>query len=290
MYRGGLVIALITALAAPARAAEIELKNDGWSDGQPVNVQAGFKPGDIGAARFTPPTGGPFPVTKIQFLFAGGTSTETVTVRVWADTGSTSPGSQLYTNDYAVTGADDALQEIDLTGEGILVSGPFRVGFLFTHSAPPSLTTDLDGISAPDNFIFDVNTGLWFAASSTGVTGDFVLRAFVDDGAAPPVPDAGVPGPDANGPGGPDSGAGDCTSNGDCAVGEYCNEFGACSFDCREDNDCGTDMACNSLGMCVAAEGDGGGCGCRTGERGGGGAALLLLAVVLLAIRRRSGA
>ncbi len=269
MHRGVVVIALVAGLAAPAQAVEIELKNDGFADGGTVLFQGGFAAGEIGASRLTPPAGGPYPVKKIRFMFGGAADVVNVRLHIWVDTGLTDPGTEIFTKEYTVLGADDAIQEIDVSTEGVNVTGPFRVGIEVMHSDYPGLGRDNDGTAAGRNFIFGCffppcpNT--WNDASIV-VPGDWIIRAVIDDGGSPGSPDAAPPGtPDASPPGTPDSGpeGGDCVSNGDCAVGQYCNEFGACSFDCREDGDCGDEMSCNSLGICVAAEGDGGGCGCR---------------------------
>jgi hypothetical protein len=275
-------------LAAGVAAAQTELKNDGFMDGANVGFQGGFVTGEIGAVRLSPGAAGT-QVQFVHFLFGGEVGTRTITLRIWDDQGGgTSPGTEIFNGDYDVTASDTAMQEIDLRADDVFVLGDFRVGIEFQHSGPPSIARDDDGNIQPNrNFILADGLG-WIGSADVGLTGDWIIRAVVEGG-TPPQPDAGP------GPGEPDAGGGgggECQGNGDCQAGEYCDTAaGVCTFDCREDGDCGAGNRCNSLGMCVAAEGDGGGCGCRAGAAGvgGGGAATLLALGALLISRRRRG-
>jgi hypothetical protein len=86
-----------------------------------------------------------------------------------------------------VIGFDTALQEINLSGESIVVTGPFRVGIEFVAAGLPSIARDADdSIDATRNFAFVSGLG-WIGAPTLGSTGDWVIRAVVvpePDGAA----------------------------------------------------------------------------------------------------------
>ncbi len=174
--------ALLVALAIqPAPAQETILQNDSFLDGQGVGFQGGFVVGEMGASRLTPP--GPFPmkVTRVRFLFGGSAGVRTITLRIYDDQGGGStPGAQLFFQDYQVTASDTAMQEIDLTGENVLVTGTFRVAIEFQHSGLPSIARDTDGnIQAARNFIY-ASIGSWFDSQLFGLTGDWIIRAGVE--------------------------------------------------------------------------------------------------------------
>lgn len=174
-----LLAALPAVTATAGFAAETILQNDSFVPGQAVGFQSGFVAGEAGAVRLTPP--GPFPMTltRVQFLFGGATGTRTVTVRVWNDSaGTPAPGAELYSGDFQITAADDALQEIDLSGSGVQVTGVFRVGIEFQHDGTPSIARDANGITSARNFIYAQGLG-WVDSALFGLTGDWVIRAGV---------------------------------------------------------------------------------------------------------------
>jgi hypothetical protein len=278
MRIASLVVLGMLGLAAPA-AAEVELKNDGFVTNAQVGFQAGFVSGEIGASRFLAPEAGR-QLRSVQLLFGGQAGTQTVTVKVWDDTaGMDAPGAELFSGDFQLMGANDALQAVDLTGMSITVPEQFRVGIVFQHDGLPSIARDNDGtIAGAKNYIFASGGLGWYKSQTLGLSGDWVIRAFVSDGAVVPpdgavVPDGGV---NPDGAVVPDAGVGSsCNGNAECPLGQFCDN-NACTFDCREDADCGGGT-CNSLGQCVggaAADGDGGGC-CQT-ERGGGEVGVLI--------------
>jgi hypothetical protein len=158
-----------------------ELINDGWSDGQNAVFQGGFISGEIGAARFVP--AGPCPcfVKQVTLLYGGASATRTVRLHIWEDgAGAWAPGAEITAGDYELTGANDALQLIDLSSSGIFVSGPFRVGIEFFDDGLPSIARDDDGSFQPStNYIFASGLG-WFESNAFGLTGDWIIRATVE--------------------------------------------------------------------------------------------------------------
>ncbi|MBK9035693.1 MAG: hypothetical protein IPL61_31330 [Myxococcales bacterium] len=295
-------IAVMAALCLGANQAraQLELKNDGFVNGQAAGFQGGFVATEIGASRFIAPSAGRT-LQSVVLLFGGASSTQTITLHVWDDSaGATTPGAELFQGDFQLTGSNDNLSSLDLTGMNVVVPMQFRVGIEFQHAGLPSIARDDDGsISAGRNFILAQGIG-WVTSQTLGLTGDWILRAIVSDAggspdAGPGGPDAGPGGPDAGpgspdaGPGAPDGGTTGCNGNSECPVGQFCDtQLHTCTFECRTSDDCGGGT-CNSLGQCLAAEGDSGGC-CSTGATTTGGmlgALGLAGAVGLLVTRRR---
>ena len=174
-----LLVLPAVAAVGPAAAQETLLQNDGHVDGQPAAFQAGFVATEMAGSRFVPAGTGPWRVNRVQFLFGGATSTETITLHVYDDTaGTLTPGTELFVGDFLVTGSNTAMQEIDLTASNIQVAGQFRVAIEFQHSGVPSVASDTDGtIQTTRNFIFST---LWFQSSTFGLTGDWIIRAAVE--------------------------------------------------------------------------------------------------------------
>jgi hypothetical protein len=182
LVRALVVFSLVMLGGSPAWA-EVELKNDGFVSGQAVGFQGGFAIGDVGAARFHPPSPGRR-VTKVQFMFGGATTQQTITLRIWNDLGTDAPGAPLFSGDFVVTGSNSSMHEIDLSGEDIVVSGDFRVGIEFQHAGHPAIARDIDGsINVANNFIF--SSGSWARSGERGVAGDWIIRAFVGDDTVP---------------------------------------------------------------------------------------------------------
>lgn len=258
-------LAIVCALTATA-AADVELKNDSFTEGSQVAFQGGFVSGEIAAAQFNAPDAGRT-LLKVQLLFGGVTATEMVTLIVYDDTaGTVAPGTVLYRGDFQVMGSNSAIHELT-PDETVTLPAKFRIGIQVVHDGPPSVACDKDGQTGK-NFIFAI-PGDWMAAPSPAL-GDWIFRPFI----------SGEPGPGPGPVGGP------CTANPDCPTGEFCDTAaGACTFECRTDPDCG-EGTCNSLGQCVG--GDDGAGGCCQSSRDGELPALLFGAGVLgLLIRRR---
>ena len=263
-----LVAAIVLSIVSVAHA-EVELKNDGFVSGGMANFQTGFVVNEAGASRFVAASAGR-QLLKLQLLWGGATTTERVTIKVFDDTAGTDvPGAELFAGEIELTGSDSAMQEIDLSVNNIIVPAQFRVAIVFQHAGAPAIASDGDATVAADkNFLLAAGVG-WKKSSDLGITGDWVIRAFVTDVA------------------GPDPGM-FCDTNPDCPSGQICDApHHACITGCRSDDECSSNM-CSSAGQCTAGATDDG--GCRTGGDGaGGGAAFALgaLALALIAICKR---
>ncbi|MBK7672425.1 MAG: hypothetical protein IPJ24_13755 [bacterium] len=153
------------------------VQNDSFVPGQSAGFQGGFVAGETAAARLLPTGTFPQQVSAVRFLFGGAAGTRTVTLRIWDDpTGAAAPGVELYSGDFEVTAADNALQELDLSAAALTVGGPFRVGIEFQHDGTPSVARDGDGITAGRNFMDVMGFG-WADAALFGITGDWIIRA-----------------------------------------------------------------------------------------------------------------
>ena len=177
-----LAVLLTVAMSGWVNAAgSVELRLDGWESGQNAGFQGGFAAGEIAAVRLAPPEPGLHAVTRISFLFGGDTGTRNIVLRIWDDgAGELTPGLEIFAREYQVTGSNVAIQEIDLSNEGVFVSGPFRVGIEMTAGGFPGPARDDDGsIAASDNFILADIFG-WLNSNLLGVTGDWIIRAEVE--------------------------------------------------------------------------------------------------------------
>jgi hypothetical protein len=169
---------LIVTLLASATSA-LTLQNDGFSGGS-VFFQSGFMTGEIGAVTLGP-VADPFTVESVQLLFGGASTTETVTLKIFEETGVATPGSEMFSSDYSLTGSDYAWQVIDLSAQDILLQpGSYRFGIQYHHSGYPGIARDDDGnIQTGRNWV-NLTSGGWVAAETLGLTGDFIIRADVN--------------------------------------------------------------------------------------------------------------
>ena len=180
-----------------AVADPVTLQNDGFVSGGPASFQAGFITSEVAAARFVPSISCPCVIDSVTVLFGGTTGERLMGLSVWNDPlGQAVPGELLFSGETTLIGSNVAFNEIDLSLAPVIVDGPFRVGLEFRHSGLPAIATDLDGsIDAGANFIFaDVGgINLWFPAATLGVSGDFILRATIDNFEVPDGDSDGVP-------------------------------------------------------------------------------------------------
>lgn len=178
-----LSILCIGLTAADAGAVEVELKHDSFADNGQAVCQQGFAIGDQGGVTFT--HGQAFQLLRVQFLFCGADTTQQVTVRVYRDGGGAVPGETMYEGVYQIEGSSEALSEIDVSSENLQFNAgeSFRVALVHEHDGAPGLGNDTDGVTPGANWIFDTASGAngaWAESSQFGVTGDWIMRAYID--------------------------------------------------------------------------------------------------------------
>ena len=259
-----LVCAVLLSSVVSLAHADVELKNDGFVSGGAANFQTGFVSGEAGASRFVASTAGR-QLKKLQLLFGGAATIQTLTLRVYDDTAGTDiPGAELFMGDFQLTGSDAAIQELDLTSANVIVTAQFRVAIEFQHDGAPTIASDGDGTVAADrNFINAAGVG-WKKSNTVGIAGDWVIRAFLDD---PPPPNPNM----------------FCDTTPECPDGQICDApHHACISGCRTSSECSSGT-CDSSGQCVPASGGGGGCD----SGGGGGVMFGLGSLAMLAASRR---
>lgn len=156
------------------------LKNDGYTSGAPTYF-GGFVSGEA-AAVVLGPSDKQFTIRSVEFFFGGGSDTaRTITLTLYADGGTDTPGSVLYSHDYLVTPSDNALQRIDLTAQHIVVDAAqkIRVAVFFQHNDYPSVAKDGDGNTATRNYVY--SSGTWTRFETLGGNGDFIIRAEIEN-------------------------------------------------------------------------------------------------------------
>ena len=126
----------------------------------------------------------------MRFLFGRDPGTKVVTLRVWDDSAlGDAPGTELYSGEHAITPDDQALRVIDLSDQGLSVTGPYRVGIQFQHAAAPSVGLDADGRTPAVNFVELAGSG-WQESSASD---DFILRTtYLPEPAASAMLAAGI--------------------------------------------------------------------------------------------------
>lgn len=166
-----------------ATASVKELRNDSFSGIGSVTCQIGFVEGESAAAKLTADPGDyPYRVEKVRMLICPALSSGFVILRLYEDnSGTVVPGPLLYEEIVQVIGSDDALNEVDLSSNGIIVeSGSVRVALEWFQNPPPGLAHDLDGFLPNVNFIFANPPGAWYYANQLGVTGDWIIRMEIE--------------------------------------------------------------------------------------------------------------
>ncbi len=254
MSRARVLFVLLLVAGRFAQAAPLVLQNDSFQSGDTVACQAGFATGEMGASTLGPVPEA-FSIQAVRFLFGGSEDQVTITLHVYIDEGTPNPGPEIYASDFQVTGSNQAIQEIDLSGANLSLpaGSSIRVAVEFHHTGAPGLCRDDDGIQPARNWIY---SGTWVDSRIYGLQGDWVLRAVVDT-QPPNEPDAGPPdasAPDAGPPAQdgmatPDAvglrdalqpaidGSAECRRSEDCRGGELCLG-GRCVAVCQSDGDC----------------------------------------------------
>jgi hypothetical protein len=161
----------------------VNLQIDGYNDGASPAFQGGFIAGEEGAVILGPVIN-TFQVTHVKFLFGGGGSLENrdIVLKIYKDIGAAAPGTLLLTSTFEIAPSNDAMQDLDLRDENIVLvnGGSIRVSIEMTADGYPSIARDGDGtISETRNWI--KTAGSWFTSKSLGLTGDWIIRASVEE-------------------------------------------------------------------------------------------------------------
>lgn len=188
------VMLAVLVVAAPGGAAIKELANDSFAGMGSVSCQVGFIEGESAAVKLTADPGDyPYQIRKVRMLVCPASTAGFVILRISEDnTGTVLPGPVLYEEIVQVTGADDALNEIDLTTSNITIpSGSVRVELEWFQNSPPGVAHDLDGFVANTNYIYawidPPGFWSWFYADQLGVVGDWIIRMEIETGAETPI-------------------------------------------------------------------------------------------------------
>ncbi len=184
---------------AAASAAEVIVKNDSFTDGGAVNVQAGFYDREQAAVWLTSPCNGR--IVGIQVFWGpmgNGLPSVEDSITIYR------PG--VFPNpDTSINGTLAVLEAPVLTpgfmnefryldeNNTVPINIPVTAGQTFVVAFkffnPPaerggSICTDVNGCQNGKNGLYAIPPGLWFNACTLGVSGDFVIRAIVDCAAA----------------------------------------------------------------------------------------------------------
>lgn len=179
----------MAALAGVVSAQEFELRNDSLVDGGTGAIQAGFAPGDIGAAVFnTSPSNFPLKIKRVQIMWYSlnppQADQEQGAINFYQGGAENPPSPILVRSLGGPIMRDGGLNEFDVSGENIVFeSGPFAVGLLFVNpvnpTMGPSLVTDTNGCQAGKNLIYDPSIG-WTNGCILGISGDLVIRVICE--------------------------------------------------------------------------------------------------------------
>lgn len=177
----------VAALSPPAAAAVKELANDSFNGFGSVVCQVGFVEAESAAARLTADPGDyPYRVEKVRMLVCPASTGGYAVLRLYEDNGGgVTPGPLLYEEIIQITGSDDALNEVDLSSQEIIVSGgSIRVDLEWFQNGPPGIANDLDGFVPSSNYIYAWDplfmTWDWHYANDLGVMGDWILRMEIE--------------------------------------------------------------------------------------------------------------
>ncbi len=156
-------------------SAPVELRNDFWEPGGHAAFQAGFLAGEAGAARLGP-ISADRSLTKVTFLFGGGIGTQTVTLRIYEDSGTAEPGALLHESQHAVTPSDTALQELAVDPP-VAGNRTVRVALFWQHAGLPSAATDAGPLVPERSWIYALPQAQWFTLESFGQDANLIIRA-----------------------------------------------------------------------------------------------------------------
>jgi hypothetical protein len=157
------------------------LRNDGFDHKGQVAFQGGFAQGECWASTYVPAACG-YQVSSVLVLVGGGDAGNVqFDVSVWDVDSGGKPTNKLGSMGATITGASDVLSEIPLDSLGVPARNgtPFAIAMCQnSHSGPPSIGSDTDGITPKTNWIY--TGGQWVEAGTLGVKGDWIMRAKIN--------------------------------------------------------------------------------------------------------------
>ncbi len=198
---------LLFAIALPALASEVTLRNDSLSDFGNAAIVWGFAPGEKAASWLTSPCSGNLVAVQVFWRSPSGTSATVIGSAIEIFRGGSFP--QVGALADVIVGpvlTDNALNEWRFLDENntLPLSVPVEanetvvVAFGFAEApqagTDPSVVRDTDGITPNRNAIYaDIGGSFaWMSAGLLGVSGDWLIRAVVDCQAMPTAADVSV--------------------------------------------------------------------------------------------------
>ncbi len=150
-------------------------KYDDFDDGGEVGFQGGFAANDCWAVVYDG-LDCPYMLDKITVLIGGEATSREFSVQLWDVDADGAPKSELQTASFTVTGANDALNELDATPLNVagFQEAKFAVAVCHLESGLPSIARDSGGITAGVNWIRSGST--WEKAEDFMLPGDWIMR------------------------------------------------------------------------------------------------------------------
>jgi hypothetical protein len=166
---------------------QVQLVNDGWSDGAPAAFQMGFVMGECWASTFVAdPAQYPFTVVGATMVVGGADmGTADFEIGLWEVDAGGMPTTSIGTGVATLSGADNGFDAVALEPLGIVPplveAGSFAISAcLLAHDGFPGIARDDDGTIAEDrNWIYTAQ-GTWAAAADLGLGGDWIMRATIE--------------------------------------------------------------------------------------------------------------
>jgi uncharacterized repeat protein (TIGR01451 family) len=194
--RSAFLLSAAIAVASGAPASEVTLQNDSLIGGDSGTIQAGFVAGEKAAAWLTSPCEGNLVAAQVFWLSVTGTAEDEIedSIDIYRSGAYPEPGELAeeilgpvltdgFINEYRYLDSDNTvpLSVPVAAGETVVVALTFMTAP--DPTLGPSVVNDQDGIQPNRNAIYASLGGgqyAWFANTTLGVNGDWVIRAVVD--------------------------------------------------------------------------------------------------------------
>jgi len=168
----------------PPKSSElqaIQLYHDSYTANASKVFQGGFVAEEEAAVTLGP-LDKELTIRNVQFLFGGGDPEDrNVTLKIFEDDGSDTPGQLIHSSRHLITPADNTFRQLNLTSYGLKIGANkmFRVSLEMSKSGLPCIARDDDGtIENGKNWVRAAD-GTWQKAELLGITGDFIIRSEV---------------------------------------------------------------------------------------------------------------